>query len=387
MSDLRKLSDALAAFAAANGVLLGTICLFGYVAAITLISIVHPQVNWDLIAYTASAAAPRFADAASLHAYAYDQVRQVAEASQFAALTGSDAYRAHQFANPDAFVSMLGMYKVKALYVGLVQALAGSFGEIGAIRLITTVSTAVTGTVFLLWLHRREALAFAPVIIGLLIISGYGDIARLGTPDAFFMALLSLGLFLHDRGKVWLGALALFMATLVRSDTIVFLAAWAILSLLFNLRQWSVVTAFLASLIAYPLVTGAAGHPGFWPHFVFSTTEQALTMDGFHPAFSVMVYLRAVAIGVVRTLTETSWPAAVALLFPVWVWLKKSGDGLDAKADVLVMALVAGVFGRFILFPLPDTRIHGAYLAPMLMVMLPAITAVIEGLSTGFQRK
>ncbi len=143
----------------------------------------------------------------------------------FAALTGADAYRAHQFDNPDAFVSMLGMYKVKALYVGLVQAFAGQFGEIGAIRLITTVSTAVTGTVFLLWLYRRQALAFAPFIIGLLMIGGYGDVARLGTPDAFFMALLSLGLFLHDRGKVWLGALALIMATLVRSDTIVFLAA------------------------------------------------------------------------------------------------------------------------------------------------------------------
>jgi hypothetical protein len=201
------------------------------------------------------------------------------------------------------------------------------------------------------------------------------------------MALLSLGLFLHDRGKVWIGALALSMATLVRSDTIVFLAAWGVLSLLFNLRQWSVIAAFLASLIAYPFVTGSAGHPGFWPHFVFSTTEQALTMSGFDPAFSVGIYLHAFAVGVVRTLTETSWPAAIALLLPVWVWLKKSGDGWTTKEDVLVIALVAGVFGRFILFPLPDTRIHGAYLAPMLMAMLPAIVAVIEGFPQQLRRK
>ena len=387
METIRRIPDCAAAIIARHGALLGALALVAYVAVITLISVVHPQVNWDLIAYVASAAEPRFANAAELHGYAYGQVSLFAEDWQFAALTGSDAYRAHQFANPDAFVSMLGMYKVKALYVGLVQVLAGQFGEIGAIRLITTVSTAITGTVFLLWLFRRQALAYAPLIISLLIISGYGDIARLGTPDAFFMALLSLGLFLHDRGKVWLGALALVMATLVRSDTIVFLAAWAVLSLLFNLRQWSIVTAFLVSLIAYPFVTGSAGHPGFWSHFVFSTTEQTLTMDGFHPAFSITVYLRAVAVGIVRTLTETSWPAAIALLFPVWVWLKKSGDYLSTKADVVVIALVAGVFGRFILFPLPDTRIHGAYLAPMLMAMLPAVTAVIEGISKDFGRK
>jgi hypothetical protein len=387
METIRRIPDNLAALIGQQGALLGALALIAYVAGITLISIVHPNVNWDLIAYIASAAEPRFTSVAELHGYAYGQVRLFAEDWQFAALTSADSYRAHQFANPDAFVSMLGMYKVKALYVGLVQALAVPFGEIGAIRLITTVSTAVTGTVFLLWLFRRQALAFSPLIIGLLIISGYGDIARLGTPDAFFMALLSLGLFLHDRGKVWLGALALFMATLVRSDTVVFLAAWALMSLLFNLRQWSVVAAFAASLIAYPFVTGSAGHPGFWPHFVFSTTEQALTMSGFDPAFSVGVYLRAVAVGAVRTLTETSWPAAIALLLPVWVWLKNTGSGLTTKADVLVIALVAGVIGRFILFPLPDTRIHGAYLAPMLMAMLPAIVAVIEGFPQQLRRK
>lgn len=385
MDTIRRIPGCVAAMFWRHAALLGALALIAYVCAITVISWAHPHLNWDMIAYVAAAAEPRFVNASELHGYAYGQIRFLADDAQFAALTGADAYRAHQFANPDAFASMLGMYKVKALYVGLVQALAGAFGEVGAIRLITTVSTAVTGTVFLLWLYRRQALAYAPLIIGFMMLAGYGDIARIGSPDAFFMALLSLGLFLHDRGKAWLGALALFMATLVRSDTIVFLAAWAVLSLLFNLRQWSVVAAFLVSLAAYPFVTGSAGHPGFWPHFVFSTTEQVMTMDGFHPAFSVGIYLRAVAIGVVRTLTETSWLAAIALLIPVWVWLKRSGEGLESKADILVLALVAGVIGRFVLFPLPDTRIHGAYLAPMLMAMIPAIRAAFERASRRFE--
>ncbi len=45
-------------------------------------------------------------------------------------------------------------------------------------------------------------------------------------------------------------------------------------------------------------------------------------MTGFDPAFSVSVYGRAIAVGLIRTLTETSWLAAIMLLFPIWVWLK-----------------------------------------------------------------
>ncbi len=375
MNRIADLPRWLATVMAANAALLGGIVFALFIAGVTLISIVYPQANWDLIAYTAAIAEPRFHDAAGLHAHAYESVRQIVDAGQFAALSGNDAYRAHQFANPDAFVSMLGMYKVKALYIQLAAILTPAFGEIGAMRLISTVSTAVTGLVFLLWLYRRNAFAFAPAVIGILLISGYADVARLGSPDAFFMALLSLGLYLYDRQRLWLAALALFLATLVRSDTVVFLAAWSVLILLFRIKAWPIVAAFVAALIAYPLVTQSANHPGFWAHFVFSTTEQKLTMESFHPAFSAAVYLRAIAIGLVRTISETSWPAAIGLLLPVWVWLKARTSTLGPREDALVIALVAGVIGRFILFPLPDTRIHGAYLAPLLMVMLPAAIA------------
>jgi hypothetical protein len=186
------------------------------------------------------------------------------------------------------------------------------------------------------------------------------------------MSLLSLGLYLYDRQKLWLAALALFLATLVRADTVVFLAAWSGLIVLFRIKAWPIVAAFVAALVAYPLVTQSANHPGFWAHFVFSTTEQKLTMEGFHPVFSAAVYFRAIAIGLVRTISETPWPAAIGLLLPVWAWLKSGTSTLGPREDALVIALVAGVMGRFILFPLPDTRIHGAYLTPLLMVLLPA---------------
>ena len=379
MRILTRLPDNLAAFIAANGARLGALALLAYVAAVTLISAVHPQPNWDLLAYTASSLSGHHPDPNVLQHLAYEEVRKAVEPGQFVALTSGDAYRAHQFEHPEAFVSMLGMYKVKALFISMIKFVAPLVGgEVAAIRLITTVSTAITGIIMLLWLYRRQAFAFAPLVIGFAAISGYGDIARLGSPDAFFMALLTLGMFLFDRGKLWLGALALLLSTLVRSDTIVFLAAWSVLVLVFNLRLWPVLVAFAASLMAYPLVTSSAGHPGFWPHFMFSTQAQVMTMEGFHPAFSMGVYLKSLAIGVMRLLTETTWPAAIALLLPVWVWLKSQVKWLSVREDVLVMALVGGVIGRFLLFPLPDTRIHGAYLVVLLLTLIPAMSAALE---------
>lgn len=379
MIQIAGLPRYMAAFLNRHAALMGGLLFALFVAAVTVISIVYPQPNWDLIAYAASIAEPRFADAASLHAHAYDIVRQAVDAGQFSALTSADAYRAYQFAHPDAFVSMLGMYKVKALYIQLAAALTPAFGEIGAMRLISTLSTAATGLVFLLWLYRRDAFAYAPIVIGFLLVSGYADIARLGSPDALFMAILSLGLYLYDRQKHWLAALALFMATLVRSDTVVFLAAWAVLILLLRVKAWPVAAAFAAALAAYPFVTHAAHHPGFWAHFIFSTTEQQMTMEGFHPVFSITAYVRAIAIGLVRTISETSWLAAIGILLPVWTWLRCKTALLGPREDALIIALVAGVIGRFILFPLPDTRIHGAYLTPMLMLLLPAAKTWLAG--------
>ena len=83
-----------------------------------------------------------------------------------------------------------------------------------------------------------------------------------------------------------------------------------------------------------------------------------------------------------RTVSETSWLATIGLLLPVWVWLRSRTALLGPREDALVIALVAGVVGRFILFPLPDTRIHGAYLTPLAMLLLPAALVWLRGLKT-----
>ncbi len=368
----------VAAFLLRHATLLGALAFALFVAACVIIALVHPQANWDMLAYVAAASEARFADPAALHAHAYEVVKAAVDPAQYTALTAGDPYRVRQFTDPAAFHSMLGMYRVKALYVELAAALSPIYGEAGALHRISVASTLVTGLTFGLWLFRLKAFKFAPLVIGLLWIANYGDVARLASPDALFMALLTLGLYLYDRERHWFSALALFLSCLVRADTIVFLAAWSVLVIAFRVRGPGVLVAFVAALIAYPFMTSGAQHPGFWAHFMFSTIDTQLTMEGYHPAFSAMLYLRGLAVGVVRLLTESSWPGVIALMMPVWVILRTYGSKLGAREDAIIIALVGGVIARFMLFPLPDVRIHSAYLTPLLLFMIPAIQAFMN---------
>jgi hypothetical protein len=378
MRSFSDLPQQLARWLASHSLGLSTMMFVLFVAAVLVVAIVHPQANWDMLAYVAAASEGRFADVAALHAHSYEVVKAAVDTDQFAALTQADLYRVRQFTDPAAFHSMLGMYRVKAFYVALATMLSPLLGEAGALHMISVGSTLVTGLTIGLWLYRRDAFKFAPLVVGLLWVASFGDVARLATPDALFMALLTLGLYLYDRERHWVSAVALFLACLVRSDTIVFLAAWSVLLLLFRARGPGVLVAFVAALICYPLVASSAQHPGFWAHFMFSTGSAQMTMDGFQPAFSLQLYLRAVAIGCMRLLTETSWPAVIAILLPVWVILRAYGQQLSAREDAVIIALVGGVIARFLLFPLPDVRIHGAYLAPMFLFMIPALDAFLR---------
>jgi hypothetical protein len=375
---LRKVPYQVAAFLLRHASFSGALVFALFVAGCAVIAFVHPQANWDMLAYVAAASEARFADPAALHDHAYEVVKAAVDPAQYAALTTGDQYRIRQFTDPAAFHSMLGMYRVKALYVELAAALSPIFGEAGALHVISVASTLVTGLTLGLWLYRLNAFKFAPLVIGLLWFANYGDVARLASPDALFMALLTLGLYLYDRERPWLSALALFLSCLVRADTIVFLAAWSVLTIALRVRAPGVLSAFVAALIAYPFITSGAQHPGFWAHFMFSTIDTQLTMEGYHPAFSAMLYLRALAVGIVRLMTESSWPGVIALLLPVWVALRTYGTKLGAREDAIIIALVGGVIARFMLFPLPDVRIHGAYLTPLVLFLIPSLQAFME---------
>ena len=51
---------------------------------------------------------------------------------------------------------------------------------------------------------------------------------------------------------------------------------------------------------------------------------------------------------------------------------------MDSRAEIIFLALVGGIIARFILFPLPDARVHGAYLTPLFLLLLPSIKTLLS---------
>jgi hypothetical protein len=357
---------------------IGAAIFAAFIALTCVASAKFPHANWDLLPYVAAGAEHGINDPQQLHDFAYEKVKEAVDPAAFELLAKGDAYRTRQFDDAAAFNSMLPMYRVKTLYISLISALAPWFGDIDAIRLISLVSTLATGLCVGLWLFREKAFAYAPAAAGALMISGYPDIARLGSPDALFMALFTFGLYALYRKREMVSVLALFLAFMVRADTIAFLGILAVLFVLFRRISFGAFAAFTAAAIAYSFLSHGAGHPGWWTHFWFSNVAQQMTMEGFHPDFSVPVYLKALASGLVRCVTELAWPGLLIILVSAWAFIRATLGKIDSRAEIIFLALVSGIIARFILFPLPDARVHGAYLTPLFLLLVPSIKTLLS---------
>jgi hypothetical protein len=356
---------------------IGAAIFAAFVALMCVASAKFPHANWDLLPYVAAGSEHRFNSSQQVHDFAYEKVKDAVNPAAFDLLAKGDAYRIRQVEDAAAFHSMLPMYRVKTLYVSLISALSPHFGEIGAIRLISVLSTLATGLCVGLWLFREKALAYGPVAAGMLMISGYPDIARLGSPDALFMALFTFGLYALYRKREMVSVLALFLAFMVRADTIAFLGILAVLFVLFRQISLGAFAAFTAAAIAYSFLSHGAEHPGWWTHFWFSNVAQQMTMEGFHPEFSLAVYLKALASGLVRCVTELAWPGLLIILIASWAFVRSSLGKIEGRNEIIFLALAGGIIARFILFPLPDARVHGAYLTPLFLLLLPSIKTLL----------
>jgi hypothetical protein len=374
----QRLLDATFALMSKHAHGLGAILLGGFIALVCIVSAKFPHANWDLLPYVAASAEQKISNPADLHGYAYSAVKDAIDPVEFEALVKGDAYRVRQASDPSAFNSMLPMYRVKTLYISLIGALTPYVGEVGAIRLISLVSALATGLCVGLWLHREQAVALAPVAVGGLMIGGYADAARLGSPDALFMALFTFAIYALHWKREAVAALALFLSFMVRTDTIVFLGVLVVIFAAFRVISLGALVSFLASALAYALLSNSAGHPGWWTHFWFSNIEQQLTMQGFGPVFSLMDYTRALASGAVRALTEHSWPGLLIVLSAVWIFSRRAFKGTLSRDELIIAALILGVVARFVLFPLPDVRLHGAYLVAALMLLLPSVKNLLS---------
>ena len=356
--------------------LLGVLIFVGYMAVTIATSFLLPDANWDMLPYLAAAEEGKYPDPQALHDFAYAAVKDGVTESEYAALTNDGGgFRSHMAENANDFVSLLGMYRVKFLY-GKIISIASSFmSPSSALHMVSVASAIGFGALVLAWLRRSRALALAPVFAGLMIVSGFGEAARVGTPDMLCAALFLGGLYAYTFKNEWLTAVLLTLAFLARPDNIVFIGVFMVLLAVYRQKSAGSFAAFIACFIGYFAVSHFAHHPGWWPHLYFSSIEQHRNMSDFHPAFSLALYAHAFGASFLRALEFNTWVGVSVLALGLWFLADRSGFKLERRAGVVFAALVLSVLAKFVVFPIHDTRVYFPALIPSFLILLPVLQA------------
>lgn len=356
-----------------HATLFGVLCFVAYMGIVALVAVAQPQMNWDGLAYVAIAIEHLHGGAAVLHEQTYGLVREGVDAAEFILLTQDGGYRTQMFTDPAGFVSMLGMYRVKWLYCEVLVLLSAILPPLEAIRAVSLASAMLFGAVVLLWLRSERTLALAPIMAALLLVAGFADMARGMSPDMMFSALLLAGLYAHVRKSELTAGVLLFASFLVRPDNLIFLGVYTVLLIAHGQRSWSVFGAFIAAALVFKPLTMLTGQPGWWEQLYFASVERQPTLEGFHPAFSVTLYLYALVKQFLLAMTAQTWIGVLVLGLAAWLAIDRVLGPLNKGHRLLMLALVLGVVAKFVLIPIFDSRIYFAYLVAMFLVLCSRI--------------
>ncbi|WP_026481265.1 hypothetical protein [Ahrensia sp. 13_GOM-1096m] len=355
------------------GGLVSALTIIGYFVVVIGIDYLRPSHNWDTLAYLGVAARDwmGMADPALIHAFAYDTVRSAISPEQFAIFTENDAYRERMFADPQAFVSMLGMYDVKWLYIALLVALSPFVGAYDAGFFINILAATLLSASTIWWLSANKILRLGFVVPALMMIAGVASFAMSDMPDFLTLALMMSAVFALDRNRLSIGFTLLILAVATRPDALAFAgvlmcAAWV----------WrdkitaGAAIAFLVAVAVYVAIQSVSTHPGWWPHYWFSTYKIQNDMTGFAPAFDLKVYVVGLGWNIVRSVLEDTWLGMYTITLGVWAMMQAGGLKLNKRRTVLVGALLLGVAAKFLIFPLHDGRVHLPLLLPAIMLLM-----------------
>lgn len=355
--------------------LVGAVFLIVYILAITAVSWVAPAANWDLIAYVAVVLEHRVDGVAALHEAAYGAVRDAVTEGEFLVLTGDRPYRVAEYADANAFATMLGFYRVKFLFVELATRLAAFLPPVEALRLISTLSCLIIGIMVFAFAASRRLLAFGPLFVALLVFADLGATARLVTPDLFAGIFVFAGVLLFVRGNDIPAAIALVAATLARPDHLPLLGCMVLAAAFIRRGVVPFLIATIAAGAATAWIAHASGHPGWWVHMWFNFVESVPTLDGFDPDFSIVTYGMIVVEALVRSLIDETWLALALVEIAVVTALLRSGWRPDARTGAVLGALLLCELGKLVVAPFDETRFHFAYLAAAGLFIIDAVAS------------
>lgn len=358
---------------------LGLLVVLGFAAAVAVGAHLFPIFNWDILAYLASAYDAPNLNPEDVHSHAYETVRRAAPESEFLLLTGlgdGNSYRIRQYTDPDAFITMLSLYKVKWLYVQVVAWLSNFTDPLVAIRLISSVSSVALCVVAAGWLALRNALHLGPLAVASLILLGITGLARSGTPDVLSAALVVAGMLAVLHRVEVIAAPLLFAAFLVRPDNIVYIGMLAGVFIVMRSVSWGTVAALAAATVAYVPISNAPGYPGWWAHLWFTRVEYVETLEGFAPDFSPVVYLHSLAEATTRAAIGEPWPAVLVVGCAVWWQFVQNRIPITRRESAVLWTTLLAVAAKLLVFPVDHTRFYMGYVVVFCLVLLGAAGSV-----------
>lgn len=338
-------------------------------AALVLVrGILHPQLNYDVIPYTALSKEMRGNGG---KAEAYRELAAKVGSRRFQ-LYVSGSYRERMYADDKFFQANLPFYRIRPFYISLCS-VVGSLvhSDVAATYIVSAVaaalavllSCAIAGTVGL----RGNWLLAVPLTW---ITAGGLNLAGLSTPDAL-ATLVSLLFVQTSIAGPWRGARTIFLILLAvlmvttRTD-IVLLVAILMLheGLVEPHHRLIALLVFLAGLSTYLVIQEHSGNYGYIAILNFAL------VDGSHDVAPNLVpnlhgYLLIIIHQLLQILGEEFQQAllflAVSLLVFAWYRERRlreaqQADELNQRALILSGALALYLVTRFVLFPSPIAR-------------------------------
>lgn len=333
----------------------------------------RPEYNWDMLAYVAETLASRpGATAASAHHDTFAVVRAHVSDEHWRLLTEGNDYRSEQARNPDAFMSMLGMYRIKLGYRVLLRTVSHVFDPVVAAVVVSMLAGAALAGLIGFWLLRAGHPELMVLAIPILILADLPLMTRLQTPDMVATLFLVAGTICVLASRDWLACALIVLAIAIRPDNLIFAGLLPAAFLLARKMPVPYIAGLAAALAIYALAVSTAGYPGWWRHFLFTFSGAQPTLDDWNPPFVVSVYAIDVVKSAGRTLSWRAWPWLAAAAVFVLLYFRPLREQLRGRILVLLAALGTSLLLKFAIFPIEDDRIYAAYVISLWLVVADA---------------
>lgn len=258
--------------------------------------------TWDVVGYIGAALSWQTSDPLAVHTQTYELLRLELPEQAFAGLL-SGPYATAMASNADQFYSQLDMYRIKPLYVGLLNLLdAFGLSLVDAGKVLSVVPAALLCILVYVWLKRHVSANFALSITVLLsLCSRLFDVARVILPDSLSALILVFAVYLllgRPAATKW-ALILLVLSILVRTNNILFVTPLLIYVSYAESRRsgWQSMEArgpaiaLVVAVICYFVVSAMFNHQ-WWRLFHHTFIESIADMNAFAMSFSFDQYLQ-----------------------------------------------------------------------------------------------